>query len=217
MNIHFLNCFTCNARIPSNWHTGTLCILVETQQAIVLINTGLGTQDYIHQPGILQMFHLITKVPMDANEAAIQQIAHLGYKPEDLKHIILTHMHFDHCGGISDFPDATIHVNQTEYEAFKGRPKQFTDLAYVPTHVAHRPKLALYSNQGKGLVRIYQPSNFPLHPRCGLFPLYGHTRGHCGVAILTDDGWLFHVADAAPIGLEDYAPEWLVKVSLWVH
>ena len=75
------------------------------------------------------------------------------YKPEDLKHIILTHMHFDHCGGIGDFPDAIIHVNQTEYEAFIGNPKQFTDLA-VHRHVAHHPKLTLYSNQGEAWFRF---------------------------------------------------------------
>jgi glyoxylase-like metal-dependent hydrolase (beta-lactamase superfamily II) len=213
MNIHFLNCFTCNARIPSSWHTGTLCILVETRQGLVLIDTGPGTQDYIHPPGILRTFQVITKVPMDKNETAIKQLSRLGYKPEDLKHIVLTHMHFDHCGGISDFPDATVHVNQTEYEAFIGRPQQFTDLAYVHHHVAHHPKLTLYSTQGEtwfGLPAI----RLPFQPEMWLVPLYGHTRGHCGVAILTDDGWLFHVADAAPIGLEDYAPKWLVRSVL---
>jgi glyoxylase-like metal-dependent hydrolase (beta-lactamase superfamily II) len=211
--LHFLNCFTCNARVPSSWHTGTLCILVETRQGLALIDTGLGTQDYKHPPGILRTFQVITKVPLDTNETAVQQLSLLGYKPEDLKDIILTHMHFDHCGGISDFPDATIHVNQVEYEAFIGRPKQFTDLAYVHRHVAHQPKLTLYSN----LVETWfglPAFQLPFTPEIWLIPLYGHTRGHCGVAILTDDGWLFHVADAAPIGLEDYAPAWLVRSVL---
>jgi len=143
MTLHFLNCFTCNARVPSSWLTGTLCLLAETAQGPVLIDTGPGIDDYAHPPGILRVFQVITKVRMDADEAAVRQVARLGYNPEDVRHVVLTHMHFDHCGGLRDFPDATVHVHQREHQAFRGRPRQFTDLAYVRRHVAHRPKLAL--------------------------------------------------------------------------
>jgi glyoxylase-like metal-dependent hydrolase (beta-lactamase superfamily II) len=33
-------------------------------------------------------------------------------------------------------------------------------------------------------------------PEVLLVPLFGHTRGHCGVALRTDDGWLLHCGDA---------------------
>ncbi len=29
-----------------------------------------------------------------------------------------------------------------------------------------------------------------------MVPLPGHTRGHCGVAVETSDGWLLHCGDA---------------------
>ena len=32
MNVHFLNCFTCNARVPARLRTGTLCLLVEADR-----------------------------------------------------------------------------------------------------------------------------------------------------------------------------------------
>ena len=57
----------------------------------------------------------------------------------------------------------------------------------------------------------------PFEPEMWLVPLHGHTRGHCGVAIRTDAGWHFHVADAGPVGLEDYAPAWLVTLVLGPH
>jgi hypothetical protein len=50
-----------------------------------------------------------------------------------------------------------------------------------------------------------------------LIPLFGHARGHCGVAVQTESGWLFHVGDAAPCGLEDYVPEWLIRLVLGSH
>ena len=216
MTLHFLNCFTCNARVPSSWHTGTLCLLAETAQGPVLIDTGPGIGDYLHPPKILRVFQVITKVPMDADEAAFRQVARLGYNPEDVRHVVLTHMHFDHCGGLADFPRATVHVHQREYEAFMGWPRQFSDLAYVRRHVAHRPQFALYGDRGEswyGLPAI----RLPFQPEMWLVPLHGHTRGQCGVAIRTGVGWHFHVADAGPVALEDYAPAWLVNFALGPH
>lgn len=115
MTIHFFNCFTCNARIPSTWFTGTLCLLVETEQGLVLIDTGLGLEDYIHPPDILNTFKIITKVPLNPDETAIRQVARLGYQPQDVRNVVLTHMHFDHCGGLNDFPWAKVHFHQAEY------------------------------------------------------------------------------------------------------
>ncbi len=108
--IHFLNCFTCKARMPGSWQTGALCLLIETEQGLVLVDSGLGTEDYIHPPFILRAFRVPMIVPMNPQEAAVRQVARLGYHPEDVRHIVLTHMHFDHTGGLRDFPHATVHV-----------------------------------------------------------------------------------------------------------
>ena len=62
MTLQFLNCFTCNARVPSSWRTGTLCIVAETAQGLVLIDTGPGLDDYLRPPRILRVFQVITKV-----------------------------------------------------------------------------------------------------------------------------------------------------------
>lgn len=216
MTIHFLNCFTCNARVPSSWRTGTLCLLAETAQGLALIDTGPGLDDYRNPPGILRVFQVLTRIPMDSEEAAVRQVARLGYKTEDVRHVILSHMHFDHCGGLSDFPQATVHVHQQELEAFMGRPRRFTDLAYVRRHIAHGPHFAPYSEQGESWFGL-PASRLPFQPEMWLVPLHGHTRGHCGVAIQTEVGWHFHVADAGPVALEDYAPAWLVDLALGPH
>jgi glyoxylase-like metal-dependent hydrolase (beta-lactamase superfamily II) len=216
MNIHFLNCFTCNARVPASWRTGTLCLLVETEQGLVLVDTGLGREDYARKTAIMRAFQVVTIVPLDPQEAAVHQVERLGYQPEDVRHIVLTHMHFDHCGGLPDFPQATVHVHRSEFEAFTGRPRRWTDLAYVRRHIAHQPDLALYDDAGE---RWYDlPAiRLPFEPEMWLVPLFGHTRGHCGVAVQTGSDWLFHVADAAPLGLGDYVPDWVTRLVLGPH
>ncbi|MFO8084298.1 MAG: hypothetical protein R6U27_08275 [Desulfobacterales bacterium] len=47
-----------------------------------------------------------------------------------------------------------------------------------------------------------------------MVPLFGHTRGHCGVVVKTADGWLFHVGSAAPIGFSDAVPQPLERLMV---
>jgi glyoxylase-like metal-dependent hydrolase (beta-lactamase superfamily II) len=216
MAIHFLNCFTCSARVPSHWRSGTLCLLIETNQGPVLIDTGPGLDDYVHKPGIIRAFQLVTVVPLNPDEAAVRQVARLGYGPEEVRHIVLTHMHFDHCGGLPDFPQATVHVHRREHKAFAERPRHWTDLAYVRRHIAHRPRFALYEDTGESWFDL-PAIRLPFEPEVWLVPLFGHSRGHCGVAVQTGSGWLFHVGDAAPMGLDEYVPEWLARLVLGPH
>jgi hypothetical protein len=55
-------------------------------------------------------------------------------------------------------------------------------------------------------------------PEIWIVPLTGHTSGHCGVAIQTNDGWHFHCGDAAPIDLDfDYAPHWVYRFAIGPH
>jgi len=215
MPIHYFNCFTCNARIPRHWQSGTLCLLIESNDGLVLVDTGLGTRDYVDEPGILWTFKLVTIVPLNPEEAAIRQIAKLGYQPEDVRHILLTHMHFDHAGGLPDFPWAKVHVHRREYEAIKsGKFRRWADGGYNRRILDHQPDIVLYEETRDNWYD-FDAIRLPFEPEMYLLPLFGHTSGHCGVAIKNGDGWLLHVADAASFA-ED-APEWMVKFVLGPH
>jgi len=213
MQIHILNCFTCNARIPKSWETGLACLLLETNQGLTLVDTGLGLEDYANPAWFTQFFRLITIMPFDPREAAINQIQLLGYKPEDLKHIILTHMHFDHCGGLPDFPHAKVHVHKREYEAFIKR-KGFLSAAYLKRHIAHHPDFVLYEDTGEKWLDFNAIRVSGFEPEMYLIPMPYHTRGLCGVAIKTETGWCFHCADAAADFRKTNIPEWAIRFIL---
>jgi glyoxylase-like metal-dependent hydrolase (beta-lactamase superfamily II) len=214
--MHLLNCFTCTPRLPADVHAGSLCLLVETDQGLVLVDTGLGEEDYRDKTRIVRIFEASTRGPLNPDETAIRQVVSLGYQPTDVRHIVLTHMHFDHCGGLPDFPWACVHVHRRELEAFEGRPRRWTELAYVRRHVAHGPEFVLYEESGARWFD-FDAIRLPFEPEMWLVPLHGHTRGHCGVAVRTERGWHFHVGDAAPLGMTDDPPDWLVRAVMGPH
>jgi glyoxylase-like metal-dependent hydrolase (beta-lactamase superfamily II) len=196
--------------------TGMVCLLIETNQGLVLIDTGLGLDDYTNPSWMTRLFRVITIVPFDSTEAAINQIKKLGYKPDDVKHIILTHMHFDHCSGLPDFPQAKVHVHRREYEAFtEGKIRQFTEFAYVPRYIAHQPEFVLYDRIDSKWYE-FDAIRLPFEPEMYLIPLFGHSRGLCGVAIKTSTGWFFHAADVGAV-TNNETPAWVIKLVLGPH
>jgi len=196
MRVHHLNCMTFTlAGVPNVTH----CLLVETDEGLVLVDTGLGLADYAQPTRHVRVFTAINRIPCDPAETAVRQVARLGYDPADVQDIVLTHLHLDHAGGLPDFPWANVHVYAPEYEAAM-RPKRFSFLerfGYEPTRWAHGPRWANHSLAGAqwfGLdgVRVLQSGPAEVW----LIPLVAHSPGHCGVAVQTSQGWLLHCGDA---------------------
>ena len=46
-----------------------------------------------------------------------KQLGKLGYKPDDVKYVIMSHLHLDHAGGMPLFPKATFIVRKSELKA----------------------------------------------------------------------------------------------------
>ncbi len=147
MKIHHLNCGTLNAPLV-NIASIVYCLLVETSQGLVLIDTGFGTQDYLHPNRKMRFFLNYMGVPRLDAETAISQVQSLGFNPADVKHIIQTHLHIDHAGGLVDFPSAEVHVFQAEYQAIQ-QPKGVMEFAYVQQHWAHHPAWKVHESCGE--------------------------------------------------------------------
>ena len=64
-------------------------------------------------------------------ETAKSQIQAMGYSPRDVRHIVLTHLDFDHAGRIEDFPHARVHVMERELESASRHRDGFIARGYV--------------------------------------------------------------------------------------
>lgn len=198
------------------WHIGGTCLLVDTDKGPVLVDTGLGLHDYLSPSYKVRFLRLDFGSHQDPDSTVIRQIAHLGLALEAVKHIVMTHLHFDLAGGLPDFPHAQVHVHRIEYEAMK-HPRGLIELAYDRDDFSHGPLWVLYDSQDATWLGL-DAIRLPFEPEMYLVPLFGHTRGHCGVAVKDQGGWVFNCADALPTYAQfDLTPDWANRLVLGNH
>jgi glyoxylase-like metal-dependent hydrolase (beta-lactamase superfamily II) len=174
------------------------CLLVETNQGLVLIDTGFGLRDVESPYSRLSAFFIhFNGVQFERKYTAIAQIEQLGFSPRDVRHIVLTHLDFDHAGGLEDFPEATVHVMQTEIDAAQDRQGFLARRRYRPQQWDEVKHWKFYSPGGEPWFGFEAVRDLDgLQPEILLIPLAGHTRGHAGIAIQTPEGWLLNAGDA---------------------
>ncbi|MBW6530568.1 MBL fold metallo-hydrolase [Sphingomonas citri] len=223
MRIHHLNCGTCcpaggalfdGSSAGARAHLVCHCLLIESAAGLVLVDTGYGTRDVARpRQRLAEFFIELCNPQLRGEETARAQVIARGFDPADVRHIVLTHLDFDHAGGIEDFPNAAVHLLSREREvadaraggAFVGRRR------YRPQQWDEAENWRLYPAGGGepwfGFDAVRQLEGLP--PELLLVPLAGHSWGHAGVAIQEDDGqWLLHAGDAyffrGEVGSEAY-------------
>lgn len=213
MRIHHLNCGTdcpLGGRLfdgRSKGLTGKLvchCLLVETDRdGLVLIDTGYGLRDVRHphrhpNPRITRVMRTMLNIQLREEDTALRQIEALGFRAEDVRHIVLTHLDFDHAGGLEDFPSAAVHLLEREWSAATGPRRGFVSRnRYRPAQLDGVRNWRRYGAQGEpwfGFDAVRDLEGLP--PEILMVPLPGHTWGHAGIAVAREDGWLLHAGDA---------------------
>jgi glyoxylase-like metal-dependent hydrolase (beta-lactamase superfamily II) len=173
------------------------CLLIETSEGLVLVDTGFGLEDMREPARRLGPVRHVLAPTYDEGETAVRQIEALGLSPDDVRHIVLTHLDLDHAGGISDFPRARVHLMADEQKAALSPSTAEEKRRYRTSQWSHGPQWATYDVNGegwKGFDCVRGLEGLP--PEILLVPLPGHTRGHAAVAVDSDEGWLLHCGDA---------------------
>lgn len=174
------------------------CLLIETDTELVLVDTGVGTRAVENAAEWLGgAFVRLVGLQSTAAESAVAAVRGLGHDPADVRHVVLTHLDLDHAGGLADFPQATVHVHATELRALRSPRDMAERIRYRRAQFQHGPQWMSYSDAGDpwfGFEAVRELKGLP--PEILLVPLAGHTRGHAGVAVRSDDGWLLNAGDA---------------------
>ncbi|MCR5517512.1 MAG: rubredoxin [Lachnospiraceae bacterium] len=125
--------------------------LIDTGDEVILVDTGLpaGTPEEAPDENSLAYTGKDICSYMDA-------LAALGYKPEQVTKVLLTHRHSDHSGELRSFPNAKIYVNHDELGADELQgidnivPVDFTDGAYHNFPASQKIRDGIYMIKAKG-------------------------------------------------------------------
>lgn len=163
------------------------CLLVEDGKKKILIDCGMGEK---MDPKLLQYYF------PNGDDTLLGSLAAVGVKPEDVTDVVLTHLHFDHCGGAIhpdgqlSFPGATHWVSasqwETAHEPNRREKPSFFNENFDPIEKAGRLKVIESSSKvtKNVILKLY----------------YGHTDGLIVPFINYNGQTLVYTADFIPSG-----------------
>ncbi|MCW2966461.1 MAG: beta-lactamase domain protein [Solirubrobacteraceae bacterium] len=138
----------------------------------------------------------MTKIRMRAEQAVPAQLKARGIEPGDIAFVVMTHMHYDHASGVSQFPGATFVVDRSEWEAFGAggflqgyrhaladHPVQWRTVDVVADGAPLGPFPHALDLLGDGSIQLLETP--------------GHSRGHRSVLLRTAAGAVLLTGDAA--------------------
>lgn len=156
------------ARIAANTYA------YRARNRTILFDAGAGTSDFI-----TQAFPTVSDLPQD--------LASVGIASEEVRDIVITHMHPDHVGGLAigdqmAFPNARIHIAAAEWNFWNA--EGFATGAPEPM----RPMVANVQSLSSVIERNIElhAGSADLGDGVSVLPAPGHTPGH--TAIVVDGG-----------------------------
>lgn len=160
--------------------------LVQHEDGNVLFDTGphpaLLTDPYSRLGEAAASF----AVEMAPDDDVVSQLAKLGLDPTDVAHVVQSHLHFDHAGGLEFFPHATIYVQRRELQ-FAHWPAVYQRGVYLRPDFDH----PLQWKELEGEHDIFGDG------RVVIVPTPGHTPGHQSLLVRLEGQPVVLMADAS--------------------
>jgi len=171
-------------------HSGTslvvpvYSVLVKTEKEYILIDTGLNPLGITNPEGTWGARAKTVRPTLTEEDAIQNRLAALGVKCEDIKKVIITHLHWDHTGGLQYFKHAKIVVQKAEHR-FAYEPDHHIGGSYMRNHFDFDLDYELIEGDcayEEGIDLLFTP---------------GHTPGHQSVLLTCKDGSRWIVAGDA--------------------
>jgi glyoxylase-like metal-dependent hydrolase (beta-lactamase superfamily II) len=145
---------------------------------------------------------IVVDTGYDADEAArrdrpilrdpAKALEDIGVRAEEISEVIITHLHYDHAGGLHRFPSARFHLQAAEM-AYATGPCMCHGALQLPYTAAHVCEMvtAVYSGRV-----IFHEGDGAVAPGVTVHRIGGHSRGLMAVRVITAVGWLCLASDA---------------------
>ena len=177
---------------PGGWDTETLPVnvfVVRHPAGICLFDVGQTAA--AAGPGHLPRWHpylRLARFELSPGDEAADQLSRLGVAPEDVRWVVLSHLHTDHVGGLRPFRHADVIVSRREWRTATGLGGRVR--GYLPQHwpAGLVPRFADLSGPPVGPFRASQ--DLALDGSLLVVPTPGHTAGHLGLLVTGARTWL---------------------------
>ncbi len=120
-------------------------------------------------------------------------LAPLGLTPEAIDTVIVTHLHYDHAGGLHLFPNARLHLQAAEM-AYATGPCMCHDTLRMPFTANHVCEAIRRLYAGKV---VFHDGDAEIADGVTVHRIGGHSRGLQAVRVRTQAGWMVLASDAA--------------------
>lgn len=185
---------------------GLNCLLVQHEDYTLLVDTGVGDKEGDE---------FADQFALEREENLFDALASADLRPEDITHVVNTHLHFDHCGGntrldqggeaVPSFPRARYAVQRGEWDEAVA-PHERSRASYLGRNflpLGNTGRLDLVAGEIEYL------------PGITLIPTPGHTAHHQSLLIDLGEGRrLFHAADLIPTSSHLPLP-WIMSYDLY--
>jgi glyoxylase-like metal-dependent hydrolase (beta-lactamase superfamily II) len=163
-----------------------LAWLIEHPEGLIVVDT--GETAHVAGPGYFPWWQPYFKLGVREWVAADHEIGPriraLGLFPEDVRWVIMTHLHTDHAGGLGHFPDSEILVHRPEFEnasGLRGKARGF-----LPHRWPHWFSPHLFDLEAEAFGPFPQSLRVTEAGDVRIVATHGHTRGH--VSVVLDEG-----------------------------
>ncbi|MEI6884373.1 MAG: MBL fold metallo-hydrolase [Bacteroidota bacterium] len=180
--------YPCDENNLCNW--SMRCLLVETEGRRILIDCGIGNK---------QSEKFFSNYHLNGDDSLDKSLAAAGFTADDITDVILTHLHFDHCGGAVKWNDNKTGYLPTFKNAIYWTSRQQWEWAVNPNN---REKASFLK---ENILPIKEQAKLNLveketeiYPGITLRLFFGHTEGQVIPFIRTSEKTVVYMADLLP-------------------
>lgn len=170
--------------------------VIEHPEGVIVVDTGETSR--VSEPGYFPRWHpyfrLAVREEVAPEQTIGRQLRQRGIEPGDVLKVVMTHLHTDHAGGLHDFPNKEILVNEAEYRLAQGFGGRVA--GYLPQRWPSwfRPQPINFEPTSFGpfesSARITEVGDVVL-------PTPGHTAAHVSVVVVEGERNCFLAGDTS--------------------
>ncbi|MFC1485392.1 N-acyl homoserine lactonase family protein [bacterium] len=180
--------FTMNKGINEPFEVPVPFFLIKHPKGNVLFDTGnaleVAKDSQKHWGAAVEAYLPV----MREDEYVVNQLKTIGINPEDIRYVVLSHLHLDHAGGVGAFPNATYIVQRKELE-WAYVPDFYQKLAYIKADFDKDVKWLLLEGEKDDNYDIFGDGKLKI------WFTPGHSPGHQALLISLENSGDYLLAD----------------------